>query len=213
MDNTNARVNLLKKELDVKMEEVEVEKAKTDELIAVVTKESGIAAEEEATAKIKEDEVNLVANAAKEKKDAADKELAAAIPAMEAAAEAVNCLTPKAIQEFKSYQTVGKAVQDVTDACLILLGEKSAAKLTWPNGQKMMNNPKAFLEKLQNYDKDNIPDKALEMVEPIIQTAGFTKEDMMKKSEAAANLCGFVVNIVKYNKIYRVVAPLMEGAK
>ena len=35
----------------------------------------------------------------------------------------------------------------------------------------------------------------------------------MKKSEAAANLCGFVVNIVKYNKIYRVVAPLMEGAK
>ena len=77
----------------------------------------------------------------------------------------------------------------------------------------MMNNPKAFLEKLQNYDKDNIPDWALEKVEPIITTPGFTKEDMMKKSEAAANLCGFVVNIVKYNKIYRVVAPLMEGAK
>ena len=97
MDNTNARVNLLKKELDVKMEEVEVEKAKTDELIAVVTKESAIAGEEEATAKIKEDEVNIVANNAKEKKAAADNELAAAIPAMEAAAEAVNCLTPKAI--------------------------------------------------------------------------------------------------------------------
>ena len=97
MDNTNARVNLLKKELDVKMEEVEVEKAKTDELIAVVTKESAIAGEEEATAKIKEDEVNIVANNAKEKKAAADTELAAAIPAMEAAAEAVNCLTPKAI--------------------------------------------------------------------------------------------------------------------
>ena len=97
MDNTNARVNLLKKELDVKMEEVEVEKAKTDELIAVVTKESAIAGEEEATAKIKEDEVNIVANNAKDKKAAADKELAAAIPAMEAAAEAVNCLTPKAI--------------------------------------------------------------------------------------------------------------------
>ena len=97
MDNTNARVNLLKKELDVKMEQVAEEKAKTDELIAVVTKESGIAGEEEATAKIKEDEVNIVANNAKEKKAAADTELAAAIPAMEAAAEAVNCLTPKAI--------------------------------------------------------------------------------------------------------------------
>ena len=131
---------------------------------------------------------------------------------MEAANEAVNCLSPKAIQEFKAYQTVGKAVQDVTDACLILLGEKAAAKLTWPNGQKMMNNPKQFLEKLQNYDKDNIPDWALEKVQPIIDTPGFNKKDMMSKSEAAANLCGFVVNVIKYNKIYRVVKPLAEEA-
>ena len=115
---------------------------KTNVLIEEVGCESNIAEGEVRIAKEQEDATNLVANEAKAAKAAADKELAAAIPAMEAAAEAVNCLTPKAIQEFKSYQSVKPEVQAVTDACLILLGEKSKAKLTWPNGQKMMNNPK-----------------------------------------------------------------------
>ena len=106
MDNTNARVAMLKQELDVKMEDVEVEKEKTNVLIEEVGRESNIAEGEEKVAKEQEDATNLVANEAKATKAAADKELAAAIPAMEAAADAVNCLTPKAIQEFKSYQTV-----------------------------------------------------------------------------------------------------------
>ena len=212
MDNTNARVALLKQELDVKMADVEVEKEKTNVLIEEVGRESNIAEGEEKVAKEQEDATNLVANEAKAAKAAADKELAAAIPAMEQAKEAVNCLTPKAIQEFKSYQSVKPEVQAVTDACLILLGEKSRAKLTWPNGQKMMNNPKAFLEKLAAYDKDNIPDWALTDLEPILAQPTMNKAAMMQKSEAAANLCSFVVNVVAYNKIYRVVRPLMEGA-
>ena len=35
----------------------------------------------------------------------------------------------------------------------------------------------------------------------------------MGKSEAAANLCSFVVNVVRYNKIWRQVEPLMQGAE
>lgn len=35
----------------------------------------------------------------------------------------------------------------------------------------------------------------------------------MKKSAAAANLCNWVINIVKYNKIYKQVKPLMESAE
>jgi dynein heavy chain len=106
MDNTNARVALLKQELDVKMEDVEVEKEKTNVLIDEVGRESTIAEGEEKVAKEQEDATNIVANEAKAQKAAADKELEAAIPAMEEAKEAVNCLTPKAIQEFKSYQSV-----------------------------------------------------------------------------------------------------------
>ena len=36
---------------------------------------------------------------------------------------------------------------------------------------------------------------------------------MKGKSEAAANLCSFVVNVINYNRIWRKVKPLMEGAE
>lgn len=36
---------------------------------------------------------------------------------------------------------------------------------------------------------------------------------MTKKSSAAANLCNWVINIVKYNSIYKKVKPLMESAE
>jgi dynein heavy chain len=189
-----------------------VEKEKTGVLIEEVGRESNIAEGEERQAKEQEDATNVVANEAKAAKAAADKELEAAIPAMERAAEAVNCLTPKAIQEFKSYTSVKPEVQAVTDACLILLGEKQRSRLTWPAGQKMMNPPATFLQKLTTYDKDNIPDWALAELEPILAQPTMNKAAMMQKSEAAANLCSFVVNVVAYNKIYRVVRPLMEGA-
>lgn len=36
---------------------------------------------------------------------------------------------------------------------------------------------------------------------------------MTKKSSAAANLCNWVINIVKYNSIFKKVKPLMESAE
>lgn len=35
---------------------------------------------------------------------------------------------------------------------------------------------------------------------------------MLGKSSAAANLCKWVINIVRYNSIYKKVKPLMESA-
>ena len=51
MHDTNERVALLKKELDVKMQDVEIEKEKTNILIEEVGRESNIAEAEESAAK------------------------------------------------------------------------------------------------------------------------------------------------------------------
>lgn len=75
MQRTNDRVDLLKKELDIKMQDVEVEKVKTNELIEKVGEESNIAEKEEAIAKEKEDATSIVANNATAAKAAAEKEL------------------------------------------------------------------------------------------------------------------------------------------
>ena len=103
MQRTTDRVDLLRQELDVKMADVEIEKVKTNELIDKVGEESNIAEKEEAIAKEQEEATNIVANNAKAAKAAASKELEAAIPAMLKAKEAVDCLEPKAIVEFKSF--------------------------------------------------------------------------------------------------------------
>jgi dynein heavy chain len=158
MSDTNERVALLKTELDVKMQDVEIEKEKTNDLIDVVGRESNIAEQEEAAAKTQEEATMVVANEAQAMKAAADKELEQAIPIMEEAKEAVNCLTNKAIVEFKSYQTPPKDADQVTNAVLIMLGERNKNKLNWAAGQKMMNQPAKFIERLQNYDKNNIPE-------------------------------------------------------
>jgi dynein heavy chain len=93
-----------------------------------------------------------------------------------------------------------------------MLGEKNKNKLTWAAGQKMMNQPQKFIERLQNYDKNNIPDQALNDLKPILDQPFFNEQTMKGKSEAAANLCSFVVNVINYNRIWRRVKPLMESA-
>lgn len=131
MDATTKQVDLLKEKLVLTMEEVEVEKTKTNELIEIVTREAGIAAKEQEIAQKQEDETNIVADAAKAAMAAANKELEAAIPAMEAARDAVDCLDVKAIQEFKGYNTPPGGTEDVAAAVQILFGIKEAKKRTW----------------------------------------------------------------------------------
>jgi len=130
---------------------------------------------------------------------------------MERATEAVNCLEVKSIQELKALANPPSACVDVAKAVLILLkGEKK--NHAWGNAQKMMGNPKKFIEDVQSFDGDNIEDWRLDALKPILALDFFTKEIMMGKSQAAAYLCGWIINIVIYNSIFKKVKPLKDAA-
>ena len=211
MVSTVEKVTALQDLLKVKMVDVEVEKKKTDELIEIVNKESADAQVEADAAAVQEAETIALTNAAKAEKAACDTELAEAIPAMERATEAVNCLEVKSIQELKSLATPPPACAEVTKAVLILLkGEKK--NHSWDNAKKMMGNPKQFIENIQTFDGDAIDEWKLEMLKPIMAQDFFTKEIMMGKSQAAAFLCAWVINIVIYNTIFKKVKPLKDAA-
>eukprot|EP00117_Sycon_ciliatum_P017640 scpid14219/ scgid16560/ Dynein beta chain, ciliary len=130
---------------------------------------------------------------------------------MEAAKEAVNCLTKTSIQEMKSLTTPPAAVLDVAKAVLMVL-KKEKKTYTWPNAQKMMGNPASFLVDVGNYNANEIEEWVLKGLEPILRLDGFNQKDMEKKSVAASFLCSWIVNIVKYNTIYKKVKPLMDAA-
>jgi len=46
----------------------------------------------------------------------------------------------------------------------------------------MMNNPKKFLEEIQQFDGDNIDDWKLDMLKPLLAEDWFNKEVMLGKS-------------------------------
>jgi len=95
----------------------------------------------------------------------------------------------------------------VVAACMTLTapGGKIPKDLSWNAGKKFMGNVDAFLKSLLNFDKDNIPVNCVDAVEKeYISTPNFTPEYIKSKSSAAAGLCGWVVNICKYFRIYQV---------
>jgi dynein heavy chain len=77
----------------------------------------------------------------------------------------------------------------------------------------MMNNPKGFIDMVQNFDGDNIADWKKETLKPLMAQPLFTVENMKKKSQAAAYLCAYIINIINYNRIFLKVKPLKESAE
>ena len=210
MKATIEQVEGLQKLLDVKMVDVEDEKKKTGELIEIVNKESADAQKEQDAANIQAAETNKLAGEAEAEKAKANKELEEAIPAMKRAEEAVACLDKKSIQELKSLASPPPACLDVAKGCLLLRGEKK--NFAWGNGQKMMNNPGKFIEEIQAFDGSNIDQWILDQLAPLLALDYFNFEVMKGKSIAAAYLCSWIVNIVKFNSIYKKVKPLKDSA-
>eukprot|EP00747_Dinoflagellata_sp_TGD_P010139 gnl/TRDRNA2_/TRDRNA2_119611_c1_seq1.p1 gnl/TRDRNA2_/TRDRNA2_119611_c1~~gnl/TRDRNA2_/TRDRNA2_119611_c1_seq1.p1 ORF type:complete len:194 (+),score=60.20 gnl/TRDRNA2_/TRDRNA2_119611_c1_seq1:65-583(+) len=128
---------------------------------------------------------------------------------MQAAEEAVNCLSKKDIDELKQVKTPTEELDMVSAACAFLL-KNEKKRIGWKEFQKMLQNPSRFLEEAKCLDASNIPEQTLKNIQPFLEMETFTFDVMRKKSSAAASLCQWVIKIMEYNKIYQKVAPLVE---
>ena len=211
LKDTKERVEGLQQELTVKQVEVDKQREETNALIEVVKKNNAIAEEEQAIALKEEEKTEELASEANKLKENADKELEEAIPMMERAKEAVNCLNKASIVELKNFPKPPPECVEVTKAVLILRGEKRSHG--WQNAQRMMGNPMRFIEELGSYNAEDIDQAILDLVKPVISQDFFKFDIMWSKSQAAAYLCNWVVNLVSYNEIYKKVKPLMDESK
>ena len=83
-------------------------------------------------------------------------------------------------------------------------GGKIPKDVSWAAGKKYMGNVDAFLKSLLSFDKDNVPVVCVDTVErDYISNPGFRPDNIKSKSSAAAGLCGWVLNICKYFRIYQ----------
>mmetsp|Transcript_12002 Transcript_12002/g.16570 ORF Transcript_12002/g.16570 Transcript_12002/m.16570 type:complete len:93 (+) Transcript_12002:174-452(+) len=78
----------------------------------------------------------------------------------------------------------------------ILLGVSD--KPQWSDCRKMMSNPANFLNKVVNYDFDNIDVKTLNKLKPYLKNPNLDPEVLKTKSKAAQSCAVFLHGVYKY---------------
>ncbi|KAJ8727857.1 hypothetical protein PYW08_016242 [Mythimna loreyi] len=182
---------------------------KIEQDTVVVEKQKEIVGADEALA-------NEAAAAAQAIKDDCESDLAEAVPALEAALNALNTLKPADITLVKSMKNPPAGVKLVMEAVCVMRGIKGDRKIDtsgkafedyWGPSQKMLGDMK-FLESLKNYDKDNIPPAVIKKIrDKFIPDREFDPAVIAKVSSACEGLCRWVRAMDVYDRVIKVVAP------
>lgn len=143
------------------LEEVAVDQQKASEVQLIVQEE--------------ETKVSAAAREAQELRDDAQKDLDEAMPAFEAAVEALKSLNKQDITEVKSFTKPPDLVMKVMEAVCLLKGVKP----TWEDAKKLLSQPN-FLRSLETYDKDSIPPATIRKLQSYIKMETFTPDEVKK---------------------------------
>lgn len=105
------------------------------------------------------------------------------------------------------------AVTNVTAAVMVLMapGGRVPKDRSWKAAKVMMAKVDAFLDALVNFKKENIHENCLKAIQPYLGDPDFSPELIAAKSNAAAGLCSWVINIVKFYEVYCEVEPKRQA--
>ncbi|OBS73367.1 hypothetical protein A6R68_12044 [Neotoma lepida] len=184
-----------------------------DKLIQVVGVETEKVSKEKAIADEEEIKVEVINKNVTEKQKACETDLAKAEPALLAAQEALDTLNKNNLTELKSFGSPPDAVVNVTAAVMILTapGGKIPKDKSWKAAKIMMGKVDTFLDSLKKFDKEHIPEACLKAFKPYQGNPTFDPEFIRSKSTAAAGLCSWCINIVRFYEVYCDVAPKRQA--
>jgi dynein axonemal heavy chain len=187
------------------MIEIAADKEKADATKEIVEKQ-----EADATAK---------AGECKEIRDDAEHDLEKALPLLDKAVECLNELKKNDIDEVRSMKKPPSGVRLTMEAACIMLGIRPVKKADpnnvgkkiedyWDAAQKeVLSNPKALLETLKGYDKDNIEEKIIKKITPYISREDFQVKAIEKASKACTAIAMWVHAMYNYYHVSREVEP------
>ncbi|KAJ0412743.1 hypothetical protein ATCC90586_002373 [Pythium insidiosum] len=206
LEETNGIVDSLKAEL-IQLQPVLQQKAiEAEELLKRVSVDQQAAAvvrervaQDEATVAKQAEEVSIV-------QADAQKDLDVAMPALNNAVKALDSLSKNDITEVKSFAKPPAAVETVMNAVCLLLNEKQ----NWDSAKKVLSDV-SFLDRLKNYDKDNIPAAILKKLSVSVADPSMSVDVVSKVSKAATSLCMWVHAMDVYSKVAKEVGPKREN--
>ncbi|KAI9203256.1 dynein heavy chain and region D6 of dynein motor-domain-containing protein [Polychytrium aggregatum] len=132
----------------------------------------------------------------------AQKDLDEALPALQSAYKALEALDKKDIAELKVFTKPPDAVLMVMESICLLF----KVKPDWENSKKLLGDSQ-FMKKMQDYDKDNIPEAIQKKLQKYIQNPNFNPEAVERVSKACKSMCMWVVAMDLYSRVFKEVAP------
>ncbi|NXO51687.1 DYH9 protein, partial [Aramus guarauna] len=213
LNSTSAQVDELKAKLAAQEVELKQKNEDADKLIQVVGVETEKVSREKAIADEEEQKVALITQEVEQKQKDCEEDLAKAEPALAAAQAALNTLNKKNLTELRSFGSPPSAVSNVTAAVMVLMapGGKIPKDRSWKAAKVAMARVDGFLDSLIKFDKENIHENCLKALQPYLQDPKFKPEFVTTKSYAAAGLCSWVVNIVRFHEVYCDVEPKRQA--
>ncbi|XP_076248728.1 dynein heavy chain at 16F [Calliopsis andreniformis] len=202
LQETNEMVTVMKEHLVILAPKLKASTDQVSKLVKILVKQQTecdkvkhVVTAEEATAKLKAEEMAVLEADARQ-------DLEAAMPALLEAQKALEALNKNDINEIRVFNQPPHLVRFVMEAVNLLLGEKT----DWPTAKLVLGDIH-FLDRLMAYPKEEISDRLLNKLQEYINHPEFRPDLVAKQSKACKSLCIWVRAIDGYAKVYRVVEP------
>ncbi|KFQ84496.1 Dynein heavy chain 7, axonemal, partial [Phoenicopterus ruber ruber] len=202
-------------QLQPKLEDAKVDNANMMKTIEI---ESAEVEQKRKTVKVDEEIATGKAEEAQTLKNECESDLAEAIPALEAALDALDTLKPSDISIVKSMKNPPSGVKLVMAAVCVMKDIKperianpsgTGGKILdyWAPSKKLLGDMN-FLKDLKEYDKDNIPAAVMQKIRAeYLTNPEFDPQKVAKASSAAEGLCKWIMAMEVYDRVAKVVAP------
>ncbi|KAB0343265.1 hypothetical protein FD754_020191, partial [Muntiacus muntjak] len=211
---TASQVGELKARLASQEAELQLRNQDAEALITKIGLQTEKLSREKAIADAEERKVTAIQTEVSQKQRECEADLLKAEPALVAATAALNTLNRVNLTELKAFPNPPNAVTNVTAAVMVLLAPRGRVPKdrSWKAARVFMGKVDDFLQALINYDKEHIPENCLKVVkEQYLKDPEFNPNLIRTKSFAAAGLCAWVINIMKFYEVYCDVEPKRQA--
>ncbi|KAM6202712.1 dynein axonemal heavy chain 11 isoform 2-T2 [Rhynchocyon petersi] len=214
LKTTASQVEDLQARLASQEAELQLRNLDAEALITKIGLQTEKVSREKAIADAEEQKVAAIQTEVSQKQRECEADLLKAEPALVAATAALNTLNRVNLTELKAFPNPPNAVTNVTAAVMVLLAPRGRVPKdrSWKAAKVFMGKVDDFLQALINYDKEHIPENCLKVVnEQYLKDPEFNPNLIRTKSFAAAGLCAWVINIIKFYEVYCDVEPKRQA--
>ena len=227
LESTAKQVGVMEKELVALQPVLAKTSTEVEEMIAVITADTAVADETKTKVLAQEKAANEKAAEAKAIADDAQADLDKALPALDAAVQALKLLTKNDIVEVKALKNPPAGVRLVMEVACIFFGRKPkmvpdtregakpGAKMQdyWGQSTDLVKDPVKFLDLLLSYDKDAISAEIIEKADPYMLREDFDPAAIKKVSKACTSICMWARAMHTYYNVSLAIEPKRAALK